>query len=73
MANQLRYPNSHTYFFSCAILQLFSQESAPQTTKEQITRVLLERIVCNRPHPVCPRLVSTLTVSGACSSLLRAC
>ena len=52
MANQLRYPNSHTYYFSCAILELFSQEDAPSTTYEQITRVLLERIVCNRPHPV---------------------
>jgi len=57
VANQLRYPNSHTYYFSCAILELFSQEDSPnnphqQITYEQITRVLLERIVCNRPHPV---------------------
>ena len=57
IANQLRYPNSHTYYFSCAILELFSQEDSPnhpyqQITYEQITRVLLERIVCNRPHPV---------------------
>ena len=51
-ANQLRYPNSHTYYFSCAILELFLQEAGAPHTNEQITRVLLERIVCNRPHPV---------------------
>jgi CCR4-NOT transcription complex subunit 1 len=52
MANQLRYPNSHTYYFSCALLELFSQDDASSNSAEQITRVLLERIVCNRPHPV---------------------
>jgi CCR4-NOT transcription complex subunit 1 len=55
IANQLRYPNSHTYYFSCVVLELFSQEDAPPNTYEQITRVLLERIVCNRPHPVLSR------------------
>ena len=25
IANQLRYPNSHTYFFSCGLLYLFLQ------------------------------------------------
>ena len=54
IANQLRYPNSHTYYFSCVILELFSQEDSPPNAYEQITRVLLERIVCNRPHPVIP-------------------
>jgi CCR4-NOT transcription complex subunit 1 len=52
IANQLRYPNSHTYYFSCVSLELFSQEDCTPITCEQITRVLLERIVCNRPHPV---------------------
>lgn len=52
IANQLRFPNSHTYYFSCVILELFSQENPPPNTNEQIMRVLLERIVCNRPHPV---------------------
>ena len=52
MANQLRYPNCHTYYFSCVILELFSQDDCAPNTYEQITRVLLERIVCNRPHPV---------------------
>jgi CCR4-NOT transcription complex subunit 1 len=72
IANQLRYPNSHTYYFGCAILELFSQEDSPPNTYEQITRVLLERIVCNRPHPVTPSLTS-LTCSGACSLRLLAC
>jgi CCR4-NOT transcription complex subunit 1 len=50
IANQLRFPNSHTYYFGCVILELFLQDV--DQTCEQITRVLLERIVCNRPHPV---------------------
>jgi CCR4-NOT transcription complex subunit 1 len=36
MADHLRYPNSHTQFFSQAILYLFQEMS--QQTKEQITR-----------------------------------
>ncbi|RCH87876.1 hypothetical protein CU097_000839, partial [Rhizopus azygosporus] len=49
-ANQLRYPNSHTHYFSCVILYLFA-ESTKEIVKEQITRVLLERLIVNRPHP----------------------
>ncbi|KAI8333328.1 CCR4-Not complex component, Not1-domain-containing protein [Chlamydoabsidia padenii] len=49
MADHLRYPNSHTQFFSQAILYLFQEMS--QQTKEQITRILLERLIVNRPHP----------------------
>ncbi|CEG77408.1 hypothetical protein RMATCC62417_12166 [Rhizopus microsporus] len=43
-ANQLRYPNSHTHYFSCVILYLFA-ESTKEIVKEQITRVLLERLI----------------------------
>lgn len=50
MANQLRYPNSHTYYFSYTILYLFSEQSKDQV-KEQISRVLMERLIVNRPHP----------------------
>lgn len=50
MANQLRYPNSHTHFFSCCLFWLFL-ESQQLVVKEQITRVLLERLIVNRPHP----------------------
>ena len=51
MCNQLRYPNSHTYYFSCALLCLFT-ESEHEVYQEQITRVLLERLIVHRPHPV---------------------
>lgn len=48
-ADHLRYPNSHTNFFSQLILYLFDKEQVE--IKEQITRVLLERLIVNRPHP----------------------
>lgn len=50
LANHLRYPNSHTHYFSCVILYLFSY-SDNKMVKEQITRVLIERLIANRPHP----------------------
>ena len=50
IANQLRYPNCHTHYFSCVILYLFS-EARFGIIQEQITRVLLERLIVNRPHP----------------------
>lgn len=50
IANQLRYPNSHTHYFSCTLLYLFRQAN-DQSIQEQITRVLLERLIVNRPHP----------------------
>ncbi|KAI8372978.1 CCR4-Not complex component, Not1-domain-containing protein [Radiomyces spectabilis] len=50
IANQLRYPNSHTHYFSCVLLYLFA-EGSKEVIKEQITRVLLERLIVNRPHP----------------------
>lgn len=50
IANQLRYPNSHTHYFSCILLYLFA-EGSQEVIKEQVTRVLLERLIVNRPHP----------------------
>ncbi|KAK9702694.1 CCR4-NOT core subunit cdc39 [Basidiobolus ranarum] len=50
IANQLRYPNNHTHYFSCVLLYLFS-EGTQESIKEQVTRVLLERLIVNRPHP----------------------
>lgn len=50
IANQLRYPNSHTHYFSCAVLYLFAEANS-EAIQEQITRVLLERLIVNRPHP----------------------
>lgn len=57
MVNQLRYPNTHTYFYSQFILWLFLQSAAfflkdnAMDIRQIATRVLLERIICNRPHP----------------------
>ncbi|KAK9712477.1 CCR4-NOT core subunit cdc39 [Basidiobolus ranarum] len=50
IANQLRYPNNHTHYFSCVLLYLFA-EGSQDSIKEQVTRVLLERLIVNRPHP----------------------
>ena len=50
IANQLRYPNNHTYYFSCTLLNLFVQ-CKQEMIMEQITRVLLERLIVHRPHP----------------------
>lgn len=50
VANQLRYPNSHTHYFSCTLLYLFAEANS-EAIQEQITRVLLERLIVNRPHP----------------------
>lgn len=54
IANQLRYPNSHTQYFSFALLHLFGNDMANRQeseVREQITRVLLERLIVHRPHP----------------------
>lgn len=54
IANHLRYPNSHTHYFSYALLFLFGSEHNEQQESEikhQITRVLLERLIVHRPHP----------------------
>lgn len=50
LANHLRYPNAHTHYFSCAVLTLFA-DANDERIQEQITRVLLERLIVNRPHP----------------------
>lgn len=54
IANHLRYPNSHTHYFSYALLFLFGSEQTEHQeseVKQQITRVLLERLHVHRPHP----------------------
>lgn len=53
IANQLRYPNNHTHYFSCVLLYLFAEanQNNQEVVQEQITRVLLERLIVNRPHP----------------------
>mmetsp|Transcript_7711 Transcript_7711/g.8173 ORF Transcript_7711/g.8173 Transcript_7711/m.8173 type:complete len:1785 (-) Transcript_7711:638-5992(-) len=53
LVNQLRYPSSHTNYFSCVILALFTEATGigGELIQEQITRVLLERLIVHRPHP----------------------
>ena len=50
ICNHLRYPNSHTNYFSNVLLFLFL-EAPQEVIQDQITRVLLERLIANRPHP----------------------
>lgn len=50
VANNLRFPSSHTHYFSCVMLFLFS-EGKDEGVREQVTRVLLERLIVHRPHP----------------------
>lgn len=53
IANQLRYPNNQTHYFSCVLLYLFAEVNSDkgEFIQEQITRVLLERLIVHRPHP----------------------
>lgn len=54
ITDQLRYPNTHTPYFSHALLHLFGNDLADQQesdVRQQITRVLLERLIVHRPHP----------------------
>lgn len=52
IVNQLRYPNSHTHYFSYALLHIYGTESDQDPeVRLQITRVLLERLHVVKPHP----------------------
>jgi CCR4-NOT transcription complex subunit 1 len=54
IANQLRFPNTHTHFYSYALLHLFgppNNDAQQLEIQETITRVLLERLLVHRPHP----------------------
>ena len=51
IANQLRYPNHHTHYLSCVLLWLFKCASDKEIVREQLTRVLIERLIVNKPHP----------------------
>lgn len=57
IANQLRYPNAHTLFCSRLLLGAFldgagsPSVAVAEVVREQLTRVLLERLIVHRPHP----------------------
>lgn len=49
LVDHLRFPNTETLFFICLLLDLFKDTN--EHIREQIVRVLLERIIARRPHP----------------------
>jgi CCR4-NOT transcription complex subunit 1 len=54
MVNQLRFPNSHTHYFMCALIDIFCMPPADKIQdeiQEVIVRTLLERLAVQRPHP----------------------
>ncbi|KAL0764632.1 hypothetical protein CaCOL14_012933 [Colletotrichum acutatum] len=54
IANQLRFPNAHTNYFSRILLEIFGQDmNDPEETeiRQQITRVLWERLIGYWPQP----------------------
>ena len=54
IVSQLRYPNAHTHYFGQALLELFGCDHSDQEESEirqQITRILLERLLGHWPQP----------------------
>ena len=49
IANQLRYPNSHTHYFSCVLLYLFA-EANTEAIQEQITRYVRWNVCTYSTH-----------------------
>jgi CCR4-Not complex component, Not1 len=50
IVNELRYINSHTYFYSWMVLYLYN-DILDEGVQEQITRILIERLQTHDPHP----------------------
>ncbi|KAF2671384.1 Not1-domain-containing protein [Microthyrium microscopicum] len=56
VVDQLRFPNSHTHWFMCALMDLFgvntsSADELHGGLMELIVRTLIERLHVHRPHP----------------------
>ncbi|RFU35374.1 hypothetical protein B7463_g978, partial [Scytalidium lignicola] len=54
IVNQLRFPNTHTHYFSQALLEVFGHDQNDQEEsdiRQQITRILLERLIGHWPQP----------------------
>ncbi|KAH6678662.1 CCR4-Not complex component, Not1-domain-containing protein [Halenospora varia] len=52
--DQLRFPNAHTHYFSQALLEVFGGDLNDQEEsdiRQQITRILLERLIGQWPQP----------------------
>eukprot|EP00300_Choanocystis_sp_HF-7_P031014 c40071_g1_i1.p1 GENE.c40071_g1_i1~~c40071_g1_i1.p1 ORF type:complete len:399 (+),score=12.31 c40071_g1_i1:162-1199(+) len=50
IVDNLRYPSSYTHFYSVILLNLFKNTQS-NLVKEQITRILVERVIAQRPNP----------------------
>lgn len=48
--NELRFPNNHTFYFSCIILYIYS-EATKETIQQQITTIFFERLQACGPYP----------------------
>lgn len=54
MVNQLRFPNAHTHYFGQLLLDIFGHDlsdAEENEVRQQITRILLERLVGFWPQP----------------------
>jgi CCR4-NOT transcription complex subunit 1 len=54
VVNQLRFPNSHTHYFSQALLEVFGSDMNDQEEsdiRQQITRIFFERLMGHWPQP----------------------
>lgn len=49
MANQVRFPNAFTYYYSTAFMHLFTVTS--DEVQQTLARVLVERLMVAHPHP----------------------
>ncbi|KAG9247342.1 CCR4-Not complex component, Not1-domain-containing protein [Calycina marina] len=69
IVNQIRFPNNETHFFQQALLAVWGRDfEDPEETdiRQQITRILLERLLTNWPQPwglniVCMELIKNDT------------
>lgn len=50
IVNELRFPNNHTFYFSCIILYIYS-EASKEIIQEQVTTIFLERLQTTGPYP----------------------
>lgn len=51
IVNELRYPNSHTFYLCMILIILFFESSPTSTIKEQISTILFERLQAHMPYP----------------------
>ena len=50
IVNELRYPNIHTFYFSCIILFIYV-EAEKEIVHEQMSAIFLERLQTEGPYP----------------------